>query len=183
MTPDKARAIRKSEAEEAAEVLGAGIVFLDGSDYMLRVDQDMLYRTAGILRETQPEFILTHPAADPTNLDHVTAYNFALEARMVAQAHGHVGGQIIGAPQTIRLNPTNPSCAGSSLTPSLRSPACGTPSSRRCNVSRDKRRFGPITRMSRSNVARWPVADGRKKLKARFMPKRSSACFPPPSSG
>ncbi|SFR01413.1 PIG-L deacetylase family protein [Poseidonocella sedimentorum] len=105
MTAEKARARRRAEAEAAADVLGATIVFLDGSDYMLRVNDEMLHKTAAVLRETQPEFILTHPAADPSNLDHVTTFNFALEARMVAQAHGHPGGAVIGAPQVYSFEP------------------------------------------------------------------------------
>ncbi|MBS3849770.1 PIG-L family deacetylase [Devosia sp. BSSL-BM10] len=105
MTAAKARAIRRQEAQAAAEALGADIVFLDGTDYMLRVTEQMLMTTAEILRQTQPEFILTHPAADPSNLDHVTAHNFALEARMVAQAHGRPGGPVIGAPQVYSFEP------------------------------------------------------------------------------
>jgi 4-oxalomesaconate hydratase len=105
MTATKAREQRRAEAIGAAKVLGAKIVFLEGSDYMLRVNDEMLHKTAAILRDAQPEFILTHPAADPTNLDHVTAHRFALEARMVAQAHGHPGGPVIGAPQVYSFEP------------------------------------------------------------------------------
>lgn len=105
MTAAKAREIRRGEAEQAAAVLGAKIVFLDGHDYVLRYDEEMLYRTAAILREVQPSFVLTHPASDPTNLDHVTAHRFALEARMVAQAHGHPGGSVLGAPQFYSFEP------------------------------------------------------------------------------
>lgn len=105
MTAAKARDIRRAEAEAAAQVLGARIVFLDGYDYMLRCTDEMLERTAAILREEQPDFVLTHPEKDPTNLDHETAYRFALEARMVAQAHGHPGGPVIGAPQFYSFEP------------------------------------------------------------------------------
>lgn len=105
MTAQKAREIRRQEAEKAAETLGAKIVFLEGVDYVLRYDDDMLHRAAAILRDVQPDFILTHPAADPTNLDHATAHRFALEARMVAQAHGHPGGEVIGAPQVYCFEP------------------------------------------------------------------------------
>ena len=105
MTAERARAIRRSEAEAAAKVLGAEIVFLDGTDYMLRYTDTEVHKAAAILRELQPEFILTHPEHDPSNLDHVTAHRFALEARMVAQAHGHPGGQIIGAPQVFCFEP------------------------------------------------------------------------------
>jgi 4-oxalomesaconate hydratase len=105
MTAAKAREIRRGEAEAAAAALGASIIFLDGTDYMLRYTDEEVHRTAAILRKVQPEFILTHPEHDPSNLDHQTAHRFALEARMVAQAHGHPGGQIIGAPQVYSFEP------------------------------------------------------------------------------
>lgn len=105
MTAAKAREIRRAEAEAAAATLGAKIIFLDGTDYMLRYTDEEVHRTAAILRDVQPEFILTHAEYDPTNLDHSTAHRFALEARMVAQAHGHPGGKIIGAPQVYCFEP------------------------------------------------------------------------------
>ncbi len=106
MTAARAREIRRREALSAAAELGAKIIFLEGQDYMLRVDDVMLHEAAKILRQTQPEFILTHAAHDPSNLDHVTAHRFALEARMVAQAHGHEDGeQVLGAPQVYCFEP------------------------------------------------------------------------------
>ncbi|AVF04339.1 MULTISPECIES: PIG-L deacetylase family protein [Devosia] len=105
VTAEKVREIRRAEAKAAAEVLGAEIHFLDGKDYNLEVTQDMRDRTVDILRDVQPNFILTHPAADPSNWDHVKAYQFALECRMEAQAHGRPGGHIIGAPQVYQFEP------------------------------------------------------------------------------
>lgn len=105
ITADVVREKRRAEAIAAAEVLGAEIHFLDGKDYNLEITQEMRDRTVDIYREVQPNFILTHPAADPSNWDHVTAYRFALECRMEAQAHGRPGGQIIGAPQVYQFEP------------------------------------------------------------------------------
>lgn len=96
---------RRAEAIAAAKVLGAEIHFLDAPDYILQITPEMRQRTVDIYREVQPNFILTHPAADPSNWDHVTAYRFALECRMEAQAHGRPGGPIIGAPQVYQFEP------------------------------------------------------------------------------
>jgi len=105
MTAAKVREIRRAEAIAAADVLGAEIHFLDGQDYNLEITQEMRDRTVDIYREVQPSFILTHPAADPSNWDHVKTYQFALECRMEAQAHGRPGGSIIGAPQVYQFEP------------------------------------------------------------------------------
>jgi len=43
--------------------------------------------------------ILTHTRDDPGNLDHVVASQFALQARMSAQAVGRQGGRAIGSPE------------------------------------------------------------------------------------
>jgi len=88
MTPAKARDIRKAEAVKAAGLLGAEIDFFDGVDYMLRPSEEMLERAVAILREVQPNVIVTHAPIDHGNPDHVTAHHFAMEARMSAQAVG-----------------------------------------------------------------------------------------------
>ncbi len=96
---------RRAEAQAAAEVLGAEVHFMDGQDYILQITEEMRQKTVDIVREVQPNFILTHPAVDPSNWDHVTANRFALEVRMEAQAHGRPGGEIIGAPQVYAFEP------------------------------------------------------------------------------
>ena len=99
MTAAKARQMRRTEAEKAAEVLGAEIEFFDGEDYVLRTDEAMLDRAVAILREVQVDLMLTHTRNDPANWDHVTAHRFTLEARMCAQAMGRAGGKAIGSPE------------------------------------------------------------------------------------
>lgn len=99
MTTGKARSMRKIEAEKAAAMLGAEIHFFDGDDYILHTDEDMLDRAVAIMREVQVGVILTHTRDDPGNLDHVVASQFALQARMSAQAVGRQGGRAIGSPE------------------------------------------------------------------------------------
>jgi 4-oxalomesaconate hydratase len=99
MTSAKARVIRRDEAEKAAEILGAEVIFFDGDDYILRSNEEMLDRAVSVLREVEVNFMLTHTRNDPANWDHVTAHRFTLEARMSAQAVGRPGGAAIGSPE------------------------------------------------------------------------------------
>lgn len=104
-TVESVSALQRSEASSAAELLGAEIRFLGSEDYLLTRTPELLETLVDIYRELQPQFILTHPATDPSNWDHVEAYRLALEARMVAQAKGRPGGEIIGAPQVYCFEP------------------------------------------------------------------------------
>jgi 4-oxalomesaconate hydratase len=99
MTAPKARSLRKIEAEKAAAILGAEIHFFDGDDYVLHTNEAMLDRAVAIMREVQVGVILTHTRDDPGNIDHVVASQFALQARMSAQAVGRSGGKAIGSPE------------------------------------------------------------------------------------
>ena len=83
------KAQRRAEAEEAAAVLGAEILFFDAGDYPLRTTPDMLDRLVDIYRSVKPAFVLTHSLADPYNVDHPEATRLAQEARIIAQAAGH----------------------------------------------------------------------------------------------
>jgi 4-oxalomesaconate hydratase len=83
------KAQRRAEAEEAASVLGAEILFFDAGDYPLRTTPDMLDRLVDIYRAVKPAFVLTHSLADPYNVDHPEATRLAQEARIIAQAAGH----------------------------------------------------------------------------------------------
>jgi 4-oxalomesaconate hydratase len=99
MTSARARTLRRIEAEKAAAILGAEIHYFDGDDYLLHTSEDMLDRAVALMRDVQVDVILTHTRDDPGNLDHVVASQFALQARMSAQAVGRAGGKAIGAPE------------------------------------------------------------------------------------
>ena len=104
-TLSRVKAARKDEAERAATILGGEPIFFDMGDYPLRPTEAQLERLVALYRELQPEFVLTHSLADPYNFDHPEAARFAQEARIIAQAHGHPGGKIIGAPPVFLFEP------------------------------------------------------------------------------
>lgn len=106
MTLEQVKADRRREAEAAAEILGCEVVFMDIGDYPLRVTEDTLYALVEHYRDLRPGFVLTHSLADPYNFDHPEAARLAQEARIVAQAHGHMPGQgALGAPPVFLFEP------------------------------------------------------------------------------
>ena len=105
-TLEQVKAVRRREAQAAADLLGGEVEFFDLGDYPMRVSDEALYRLADVYRELQPEFVLTHSLADPYNFDHPLAAHVAQEARVIAQAHGHKpGGKVLGAPPVFLFEP------------------------------------------------------------------------------
>ena len=106
MSLEEVKETRHAEAERAAEVLGAGVHFLDADDYPLLDTPELLDRLAGIYREFQPTVVLTHTERDPWNKDHEVAHQLALRARIIAQAPGYQpGGHPLGAPPVFLFEP------------------------------------------------------------------------------
>jgi len=109
MSEEAVKQTRRTEAQAAAEILGASIEFFDLGDYPLRADKATLLRLADIYRRVQPHFVLTHSVNDPYNYDHPLAANLAQEARIIAQAEGYRPGEaIIGAPPVYCFEPHQP---------------------------------------------------------------------------
>ena len=110
MTLEKVKAERQKEAEAAAKALGvADIEFWDLGDYPIELGQASLFRLAGLYRKVRPAFVLTHSREDPYNRDHPLVSQFAQEARIVAQAHGHNPGEtVLGAPPVFLFEPHQP---------------------------------------------------------------------------
>jgi 4-oxalomesaconate hydratase len=108
------KAARQREAEAAAAVLGAGIEFHDAGDYPLVATPAMLERLVATYRRLRPDFVLTHPAEDPYNLDHPAANRIAHAARIVAQAAGHEPGPdaVYRAPQVYLFEPHQTEMSG-----------------------------------------------------------------------
>jgi 4-oxalomesaconate hydratase len=106
---DEIKAMRRQEAENAAGVLGADIRFLDAGDYPLRESDELVDRIVQVYRETEPTVVLTHPLADPYNMDHPAAARMALQARVLAQAIGYPApGEPLGAPPVFFFEPHQP---------------------------------------------------------------------------
>lgn len=110
MSLDQVKAERRGEAERAAEVLGvADIQFWDLGDYPITLKEESLFQLVDVMRSVRPAFVLTHSRQDPYNHDHPAVSDFAQNARITAQAHGHVPGQAVaGAPPVFLFEPHQP---------------------------------------------------------------------------
>ncbi|MBU6498003.1 MAG: PIG-L family deacetylase [Rhodospirillales bacterium] len=110
MTLAKVKASRQAEAEAAARVLGVhDIQFFDLGDYPISLPETALFRLVDLYRAVRPGFVLTHSREDPHNHDHPAVHDFALHARIVAQAHGHNPGEaVLGAPPVFLFEPHQP---------------------------------------------------------------------------
>lgn len=110
MTLDKVKSERQKEAEAAAKALGvADIQFWDLGDYPITLTRDSLFRLVDVFRRIRPSFMLTHSREDPYNRDHPLVSQFAQEARITAQAHGHNPEEkVIGAPPVMLFEPHQP---------------------------------------------------------------------------
>ncbi|KAA0940026.1 PIG-L deacetylase family protein [Streptomyces apricus] len=110
---EEIKAMRRGEAEAAAAVLGAEVVFFDAGDYPLTVTPELTDRLVAVYRQVQPDVVLTHPLDDPYNGDHPAAARMALDARVLAQAVGYpAGGEVIGAPPVFLFEPHQPEMCG-----------------------------------------------------------------------
>lgn len=107
MTLDKVKTARRAEAENAAAALGVkDIRFFDVGDYPLDLGRETQDRMVDVIREVQPNFMMSHSKWDPYNTDHMETTQFALQCRMIAQAWGHNPGQkVLGAPQLYLFEP------------------------------------------------------------------------------
>ncbi|WP_417720820.1 PIG-L deacetylase family protein [Salipiger sp.] len=106
-TLDEVKAIRRAEAEAAADVLGvARLECFNLGDYPLHLDRDDKDRLVDLIRAVQPAFMMSHSQYDPYNTDHMYMTQVVLECRMIAQAWGHEPGQkVLGAPQLYLFEP------------------------------------------------------------------------------
>jgi 4-oxalomesaconate hydratase len=112
-TLEQVKAVRRKEAEHAAEILGADIGFLDAGDYPLRPTDELIDALVQLMRSLQPSLLLTHSAADPYNFDHPAAAEMTLRARVLAQAHGYPSEHpVLGAPPVFRFEPHQPEMCG-----------------------------------------------------------------------
>lgn len=110
MTLETVKSERRKEAEAAAKALDvADIQFWDLGDYPIELGRDQLLRLADLHRRIHPAVVLTHSREDPYNRDHPLVSQFAQEARIVAQAHGHNPGEkVLGAPPVMLFEPHQP---------------------------------------------------------------------------
>ncbi len=82
----KVKAARKQETENAAKALDVhDIQFLDLGDYPLELDREAKFKLVDVIRDVQPNFMMSHSKYAPYNTDHMYTTEVALEVRMIAQ--------------------------------------------------------------------------------------------------
>lgn len=103
---EQVKAHRRTEAEEAAKVLGAEIRFYDAGDYPLVETPELRGELISLYREVQPSVVLTHAERDPYNDDHAVAHGIAMRTRVFAQAPGvQAPGEVLAAPPVFCFEP------------------------------------------------------------------------------
>src|SRR3954468_5423075 len=80
-TEERVKEARRGEALAAAEILGAEFQSLDLGDYPLVIGRGACARLTELIRELEPDMILTHAARDPFNPDHGVAHDATVHAR------------------------------------------------------------------------------------------------------
>jgi 4-oxalomesaconate hydratase len=80
--------IRKAQAQEAADIFGTPIMFLDWGDYPMLISDERIAQLTKIIGDFEPTVILTHTAKDPFNPDHPLAYQATERARLLSCGAG-----------------------------------------------------------------------------------------------
>ena len=112
-TLENVKAIRRDEAEAAAEILGAEIVFLDRGDYPLEMDGPAVAELTDVIRDAEPHVVLTHARKDPFNPDHGVASDATIRARQLASGAGVASGfRTITPPALLLFEPHQPELCG-----------------------------------------------------------------------
>ena len=112
-TEEKVKEIRRTEAEAAANILGAEFVPFDLGDYPLEIDRRAVDRLTEEIRTFEPNVILTHAKEDPFNPDHGTAYQLTERARQLASGAGVASAfKTIAPPEFLLFEPHQPELSG-----------------------------------------------------------------------
>lgn len=87
-TIENVKRIRHQEAETAAAGVGATFHCLDLGDYPLTITDAAMGQLVDLLREFEPDILLTHTPVDPFNPDHPVAYQAVHKARLLVSGAG-----------------------------------------------------------------------------------------------
>jgi 4-oxalomesaconate hydratase len=87
-TVENVKRIRHEQASEAAGIVGATFRCLDLGDYPLVVTDAALGKLVELLRDLQPDIVMTHTPKDPFNPDHPVACQAVQKARLLASGAG-----------------------------------------------------------------------------------------------
>jgi len=85
---EEVKAIRRQEAREAAQILGAELKFLDWGDLSFGYSPERVKALAEEIRAFRPDAILTHHGPDPWSVDHDMTWQLVRRANQVASAPG-----------------------------------------------------------------------------------------------
>ena len=112
-TLENVKAVRRAEAESAAAILGAEIVFLDRGDYPLEMDAAAVAELTDVLRDVGPDVVLGHARQDPFNPDHGIASEATIRARQLASGAGVASEfRTIAPPALLLFEPHQPELCG-----------------------------------------------------------------------
>ena len=112
-TVENVKAIRRAEAEKAAGILGAEVVFLDRGDYPLELNGDAIDELTDLMRDHAPDVVLGHARQDPFNPDHGVASDATIRARQLASGAGVASGfRTITPPALLLFEPHQPELCG-----------------------------------------------------------------------
>lgn len=84
--PDEMARIRKAEFEAAAALIGADTIWMDVDDELSVVDLDARLQMVDVLRQTNPDVILTHNP-DDYHVDHRNTGQLVFEAAPLSCVH------------------------------------------------------------------------------------------------
>jgi 4-oxalomesaconate hydratase len=110
---ERVKEIRHGEALTAAAALGADFRSLDLGDYPLVMDAAAVDRLTDLLRELEPQIVITHAALDPFNPDHGVAHDATVQARQLASGAGVASAfKTIAPPELLIFEPHQPELCG-----------------------------------------------------------------------
>lgn len=88
-TLEKVKVTREAESREAARILGIGnIEYWDLEDYPMSLNRNILDRLLVSIRESQPDFIITHDKHDVLNPDHDAVSKAVFQASVMSNSRG-----------------------------------------------------------------------------------------------
>ncbi len=112
-TEERVKEIRHGEALTAATALGADFRSLDLGDYPLVMDAAAVEQLTDLIRELEPQLIITHAALDPFNPDHGVAHDATVQARQLASGAGVASAfKTIAPPELLIFEPHQPELCG-----------------------------------------------------------------------
>lgn len=82
--PEAIAAVRKGEAQEAADVIGAELIWMGVPDGNLWFDEQHRHLFIEVIRQCQPDVIITHPPSD-YHPDHKTTSSLVMDAAQIAR--------------------------------------------------------------------------------------------------